>query len=333
MRALVWTGAEQMVIEEREQPRVQEGWVLVHIAAVGVCGSELSGYMGHNSLRVPPLIMGHEFSGTLMTATEEWPAGQLVTVNPLVTCGHCRYCREGNRQLCVDRKIIGIDYPGGFAEFVAVPAQNCYPVSSPEAGAIVEPLACAVRATRLAEVEAGDRAVVYGAGTIGLLAVRLLVLRGVQEIAVVDTNQDRLTLAAEWGATSLKNPADSRTKPLGADWDVVIDAVGAASTRQNGLSAVRRGGHVVWLGLHEADSTIAANAIVRDEVQIRGSFCYADDDFRRAVLLAQDRAIVQGRWLVHRRVEEGVQEFHDQTHKDVSYSKALLTFNSQQGGQ
>ncbi len=320
-----------MRMEERPAPVVPEGWVRVQVAAAGVCGSELSGYLGHNSLRVPPLVMGHEFSGVLRDATPTVPAGQWVTVNPLVSCGHCRYCRQGDRQLCPQRKIIGIDYPGGFAEWVAVPAENCFAVTSVAAGAIVEPLACAVRATRLAAVDVGDRAIVYGAGTLGLLCVRLLSLRGVQTITVVDTNDQRLALAHRWGAQEGVNPAGAGQGSVEPGADVVIDAVGAQTTRQSGLAAVRRGGHVVWLGLHEADTMVAANAVVRDEVEVRGSFCYSDEDFRRAVDLAKDLVWTEGPWLVQRPVAEGAQEFHDQTHQAVPYSKALLTFAAGKG--
>ncbi len=328
MKALVWTGAGMMTIEEQPLPFVPDGWVLIHVSDVGVCGSELSGYMGHNSLRHPPLVMGHEFSGILMAETRAWAAGQLVTVNPLVTCGHCRFCRQGERQLCMDRKIIGIDYPGAFAEYVAVPPENCYGVSSSTAGAIAEPLACAVRATRLAETQVNDRAVVFGSGTIGLLAVRMLAMRGLHDITAVDTNPARLKLAGLWGATTLVNPTSPESAHAIQEYDVVIDAVGATATRQAGLAAVRRGGHIVWLGLHEADSLIAANRAVRDEVQVQGSFCYADDDFRRAVEIAQDPDLARGPWLVHRRLEDGPIVFHEQTHTAVVYSKALLTLGT-----
>src|SRR3954453_10983311 len=127
MQALVWTGPRQMAVQDLATPTAQPGEVLLAVDAVGICGSELSGYLGHNSLRVPPLVMGHEFAGTV-TATGghviNLRAGDQVVVNPLIACGECALCRLGLENLCSKRQIIGIHRPGAFAEFVVAPAAN-----------------------------------------------------------------------------------------------------------------------------------------------------------------------------------------------------------------
>jgi len=124
VQALIWEAPEVMRVGDVPDPRPEPGWAVVRVAAVGICGSELGAYLGHNELRVPPLVMGHEWGGVVDAVgsgeDRAW-VGRTVTVNPLLSCGHCRACRRGERQLCIERRIIGIDYPGAFAERVAVP--------------------------------------------------------------------------------------------------------------------------------------------------------------------------------------------------------------------
>lgn len=304
----------------------------MQVAAAGVCGSELSAYLGHNELRQPPLIMGHEFSGTITAVGRSEDAdwiGRLVTSNPLISCGTCRWCREGLRQLCQTRRIIGIDFAGAFAETVLVPLHNCTPVDDAVTGSLVEPLACAYRAVHLANVKSGDTAVVYGAGIIGLMCARLLAQRGCQEVLVLDENPYRLAHAPVWGATHSVQPRDLDVTEYvhtteGAD--LVVDAVGASKTREQALALVRRGGSVVWIGLHEETSLLAANRIVRNEIAVRGSFCYTDDDFARATDYANaGRLPRDGKWFEVRPLQEGAQAFRELARGDSSLSKIILT--------
>ncbi len=135
MRALVWTAIKRMEIKDVEKPRPGPGWVLLRVMYTGICGSDVSGFLGGlNELRKPPLIMGHEFTGIVEEVGPNVPKdiiGKLFAVNPIVGCGHCRYCKMGLKNLCIERKIIGIDYPGAYAEYVLAPYDNLYPVSDP----------------------------------------------------------------------------------------------------------------------------------------------------------------------------------------------------------
>src|SRR3712207_4291072 len=110
MHALVWEGPRQMRMREQDVPQPGPDEVLVEVAYAGICGSELSGYLGHNSLRVPPLVMGHEFSGNIAALgsnVDGLAEGQAVTVNPLASCGSCEYCTSGASHLCAKRQLIG----------------------------------------------------------------------------------------------------------------------------------------------------------------------------------------------------------------------------------
>jgi 2-desacetyl-2-hydroxyethyl bacteriochlorophyllide A dehydrogenase len=334
MKALVWKGPSLMEIEESPRPKPGPGQVLLAVEDSGICGSEIGAFLGHNELRRPPLVMGHEFSGVVVELGPDVPAGwegKLVTVNPILSCGECRTCRKGLRQLCASRRIIGVDQPGSYAEFVAVPVGTCFPVGDPLVGALVEPLACGVRATGLAQIEAGDSVLVIGAGTIGLMAVRLARARGASACAVADTNSGRLRWASNWGATSVVNPKQDDLLALikgsssGEGVDSVIDAVGSAQTRSQALAAVRRGGRIVLMGLHENATSLPGNEIVRFEKQVVGSFSYTDEDFRRAVVLADGGFLeTSSGWLDVRDLETGQASFTEQSEATAPFSKVIL---------
>ncbi|PYI50907.1 galactitol-1-phosphate 5-dehydrogenase [Paenibacillus flagellatus] len=244
MKALVWTDAERMEWRETELPARKRGEVTVRVEAVGICGSEIEGYLGHNSLRVPPLVMGHEFCGTVVEADGETGAsgaeaqgvansggraaeaavplpdtvcpplavGQRVVVNPLSACGACPSCRRGLPQLCAQRSLVGVHRPGAFGELVHVPRSAAVPVPagmSPFRAALAEPLACSLRATRRAlERHPFAGALVFGAGGIGLLCAMTAKRLGASRVLIADTNAKRLAMAAALGVGETANPRE-----------------------------------------------------------------------------------------------------------------------------
>ena len=186
MKSLVWRGPEEMAVEERPEPEASHGSVVIRVGAAGICGSEVEGYLGRMGNRAPPLVMGHEFSGTVVETGERVPegwTGKRVTVNPLLSCDECRMCRLGMENLCPKRALIGIQRPGGFAEYVAVPESTLTEV--PEgvdscSAALAEPLANGAHVARLG-LSGGmvEDALVIGGGTIGLMCLQALRLSGV----------------------------------------------------------------------------------------------------------------------------------------------------------
>lgn len=289
MEALVYEGPRELNVRSVPVPEPGADEVLIRVSRVGICGSELSGYLGHNSLRVPPLIMGHEFAGTVVQAGHavgSLHAGDRVTVNPLMACGHCRWCKEAAPQLCADRRIIGAYRPGAFAEYVAVPAANVLVLPDSvtmESGAWTEPLACAVHIGRLAQWQPGDRLLVFGAGPIGVLAMLSAQIGGLTDIVVMDLDRSRLGAVQAFGGIGLASADELRSAAPADGFDVVVDAVGADATRRQAVEFARRGGRIVFSGLHEADSRLPINAAVRNEITMRGAFCYDSSDFRTAL--------------------------------------------------
>lgn len=325
MKTLTWTAPHEMSILDAKRPTLPPGWALLRVQAAGICGSEISGYLGQNELRVPPLVMGHEFTGVIEEVHQGavgLAQGDLVTANPLVSCGACRHCRAGERQRCPERQIIGINFPGAYAEYVAVPLAQCYAVDDAISGAMIEPLACALRAVNQAGVQFGDQAVVVGAGIIGLMAAKILSLAGASRVIVADPNVSRRDAAEPFGATETVSSIEGLN-----DIDVVIDAVGLDQTRRAGLQILARGGRSVWIGLHQNDTTLPGNALVRDEVMIHGSFCYRDEEFSRAVaLMNSGKALPEDRdWLDVRPLEQGNAAFAEQASPSAPFAKIILT--------
>jgi threonine dehydrogenase-like Zn-dependent dehydrogenase len=311
MKALVYEGAHQMNIREVPVPSPQPDEVLIKVAYSGICGSEISGYEGKNALRKPPLIMGHEFSGHIAAlggmVKDRFPELSVempVTVNPLTWCGRCEYCLSGRHHLCPNRKLLSATLPGSNAEYVCARADTVLPV--PEnmplpLAALTEPAACAVHAARLAAPQPDESVLVAGAGPIGLFIIQAFLDRGVKTVYCADLNAERLAMAEALGAVPVKLDEQLKSKV-----DIAVDAVGVTLVRQACVSAVRSGGRVLWVGLHEQFSPIDINDTIRREIVTYGSFAYTPLDFRHALsALAQRRLGLQEAWTRVERLEDG----------------------------
>jgi 2-desacetyl-2-hydroxyethyl bacteriochlorophyllide A dehydrogenase len=320
MQALVWTGPEEMTLETLSAPDPSADEVLIRVAYCGICGSELSGYLGHNALRVPPLIMGHEFSGVVVYLGDEAQvrnpslnAGARVTVDPMIYDGTCRYCQAGLEHLCVDRQLVGAARPGGFAEYVAVPAHMVFTL--PESlslrdGALTEPTACAVHIAALMGEAAGRDILIVGAGAIGLLTLQILLQRGAERVFVVDTNLDRLAHATDLGGVALDPRRDDVVSVVqsatdGVGVSISLDAVGKAVTRAQCVGATARGGQVMLSGLHEETSAVPVADVIRKEQTLQGTFCYTPTDMRTAIALLSEGRVTLGDWLVEAPLADG----------------------------
>ncbi len=340
MNALVWLGPRQMVLRREPMPTPSDGEVLLAVAAAGICGSELSGYLGQNSLRRPPLVMGHEAAGRIAHAHTGTLAdgsiphkGQRVTFNPLVACGTCDLCRAERTNLCRNRTLIGAHRPGAFAQFVAVPAAQCWPLPDhldDVAGSLTEPLACAIRAVALSQILSGEPLLVLGAGPIGLCCVAAARAAGVEQIMVSDIAAQRLTVAEQWGAQKVANAheqdvvaAAQQFAPGGVA--AVIDAVGTDATRAQAVGAVTPGGRVVFIGLHAEASPLAANYLIRQEVTVTGSFTYTRDEFKQALeLLSRGVVRPNGDWLEERPLDAAPDAFAELVAGRAATSKIVL---------
>ncbi len=340
MEALVWLGPREMRIQQTAIPELRPGEVLIAVRAAGICGSELSGYLGQNSLRKPPLVMGHEAAGQIVQSTtgtfaDSSPArtGTRVTFNPLITCGTCDRCRADLPNLCRQRQLIGAHRPGAFAQFVAVPATQCYPLPdnlSDTIASLTEPLACSLRAVKLTQIRPAQSLLILGAGPIGLFALIAARAEGIKRVYVSDLSESRLTVARQWGASETINARErdvlatiQAIAPGGVD--TVIDAVGANTTRAQAVQAVVPGGNVVFIGLHDETSSLATNYLVRQEINIRGCFGYDHSDFKRAFeLLAHGLLRAGTDWLEERPLAAGPASFAGLVDAQIAATKIVL---------
>ena len=323
MKALVFTGACSVEMQDVPEPELADGDVLVHVRAVGICGSELHGAR-HPGFRKPPLIMGHEFAGTS-------DGGDRVVINPMLSCGHCELCLGGLRQVCRERQIIGVHRAGGFAERVAVPGSTLRPLPdwlSWEAAAMVEPAANAVHAWNLARAGAGSggragaaggagtgaRAAVLGCGAIGLLCLLTALDGGAASVDVTDLDPGRLARARQLGAAAAGPGLDG-------EYDVIFDAVGSPVTRAASVQHLRPGGTAVWLGLAEDTAGFDANALIRAEKRVQGSFAYSDEEFAQAAELLRGWDLS---WTSPYPLTEGAEIFTGLMNGGLDPVKALL---------
>lgn len=338
MKALVWEAPRVMNLREVEKPVAADDEVVIRVAYAGICGSELSGYLGHNSLRVPPLVMGHEFSGEIValgadaaSVNTKLSMNQAVTVNPLYCTGESDLQRRGLDQLCPTRRLVGAHRPGAYAEYVTVPAKSVTPLPagmSLRTGALTEPVACGVRIGELAGDVRDAHCLIIGAGPIGLLALQALQLKGAARIFMADLDSERLAMAKELGA----EPLDPHTQDVvgavqeatGLGVAVSVDAVGAASTRRQCVAATQPTGTVILSGLHEEVSEMPAADIIRREIVVRGSFSYSPANFAKAVELLESEKIRLDPWIVEAPLGDGGHWFDRLIDQPGNVSKVLL---------
>jgi 2-desacetyl-2-hydroxyethyl bacteriochlorophyllide A dehydrogenase len=275
-------------------PKIKDDEALVKVKAVSICGSDLHAYRGVSKRRIPPLVMGHEFSGEIVELgkkVKNLSIGERVVVEPIVSCGTCRLCRLGRDNICENLQLVGLHLSGAFSEYVSVPIKKCYtlPTTVPfEEASLVEPLAVAVHAVHLASLEKNEAIAIIGSGAIGLMTLQVAKNRGVGKIVILDTLDYRLTLARKLGATTTINVR--KEDPLqriltDGGVDTVFEAVGHQETVQQGLAMVRTGGKVIVIGMLEATMHLPMLDITVKEIDLQGSYGYTSDDFRQALKL------------------------------------------------
>jgi threonine dehydrogenase-like Zn-dependent dehydrogenase len=337
MQALVWEGPRRLVLADVADPVPGPNDTLLRVRGAGICGSELEGYLGQSSLRVPPLVMGHEFSGEILALPPNHATGlrvgQLVTANPLIPCGVCPICQAGRSYLCPRRTLIGAHRPGAFAEYVAVPLDALIPLPETVAaplGALSEPLAVALHAVGRARRQAGTPAVVWGAGSIGLLTIWAAWLAGADPIVAVESNPARLAAAAAIGASTTVDGRDPgaitavRRAVEGHPFVTVFDAVGRTETRQSAAQVADPGGQVVLIGLHDAETSFAVNALVRAEITLVSAYGYTHAELRRAVEVLATESLPTTAWIEVRPLATGPATFGELLDAPGAVTKIVL---------
>lgn len=287
MRAGVLVAPGRISLEERAIPEIGPDDVLVRIAYVGLCGSDMALFSsgGIGSSRVESaMVLGHEASGVVAAAGEavrDVAVGDRVALEPGVPCGVCEQCMTGHYNLCPDVHFWA-SLPvteGTLQEYVRHPARFCFPlprgVTLPE-GALVEPLAVALHALRTSGAGLGSRALVLGGGSVGLLLTALLRRAGAAHVTVSDRTDNRLALAHEFGAEPIRADALAAEDSVAdRQFDVVFETAGAESTMNEAIRCVRRGGTVTFVGYTSSGvATLHVNDLIDKELTLRSVFRY-----------------------------------------------------------
>lgn len=278
MRAAVMYSPGDIRLEEVAKPKAERGEVLVRVAAVGVCGSDVPRMLTKGAHRMP-IICGHEFSGHIAEigeGVEKFQKGDLVGVAPLIPCGVCDQCATGNFSRCRDYDYFGSRRDGAYAQYVAVPEGNLLRTpkgADPRAVAMTDPASIALHAIWKAPPTVGDRGGVIGCGPIGLFAIQWMRLMGCREIVVVDVSEQKLDQAREAGATHAYLATDDI--PASLKCNVIVEAAGQASSINLAARLAAPGGHVSFIGIPPGEVTLENKTFhhfLRQEISLHGAW-------------------------------------------------------------
>jgi L-iditol 2-dehydrogenase len=277
MRAAVMHSPGDIRLEAVPKPEPGPGEVLLRIAAVGVCGSDIPRMLVKGAHRMP-IICGHEFSGHVVDANgvEGLAVGDLVGVAPLIPCYECAQCQTGNFSRCLDYDYFGSRRNGAYTEFVAVPEENLLKAPSgmdPRAVAMIDPASIALHAIWKAPPTAGMRGGVIGCGPIGLFAIQWMLLMGGRDVVAIDVSEEKLQQARAAGATHTF--LSTNTLPAKLRCDLIVEAAGHTTSINMAVKLAAPGGNIVFIGIPAADVALenrTFNHFLRQEISLHGAW-------------------------------------------------------------
>ncbi|MFH1046589.1 MAG: zinc-dependent dehydrogenase [Candidatus Omnitrophota bacterium] len=325
MRVATYYSNNDLRIEEAPLPEIAPGELLLRVEASGICGSDVIEWYRRDKT---PLVLGHEVAGTIAEVgrgVRGFKKGQRISASHHVPCGNCYYCARGHQTTCETLRQTKF-YPGGFAQFVRLPAINIklggvYPLPqglSDEEATFTEPLACVLRAQRLAQVKKGASVLILGGGISGMLHLLLARYFGAELIVVTDIVPFRLDFARKLGAHAVINAKEEdvakRFHQLhqGKGADLVIVATGARSAQIQALEAVERGGTVLFFAATDEGVTIplSINEVFwRNETTLLSSYAATPQEHRQAITVLGQGKIKVKELITHRlglgQIQEG----------------------------
>ena len=325
MKALIYTGPEALEVRDVAMPVAGPGEQLIRVDAVGICGSDMHAYLGHDDRRPAPLILGHEAAGVIVGGLRD---GERVTVNPLVSCMTCAPCKAGRENLCATRQIISMPpREGAFAEWLVMPEANL--VTVPEhitlaQAALAEPIACGWHGVRLGlkVLDGAETALVIGGGAIGLGAALSLTAQGVGNVTMVEPNPDRRAYLQTHCGQTVIAPDDLNPTDL---YNIVVDGVGFATTRTTASTHVYPGGVITHIGLGDAAGGLDIRRMTLQEVTFIGTYTYTMQDFRDTCQAMFDGRLGALNWTETRALSTGAQAFKDIRAGRIAVPKIILT--------
>lgn len=311
MQALVCSKPHHLELRHCDKPECPAGHALVRIRRIGICGTDIHAYGGNQPYFEYPRVLGHELAGEVVEVADS-PAqhllGKQVYVIPYLHCGECRACQQGKTNCCQNMQVIGVHKDGGMAEYLAVPTTHLVvsETLSIDQLALVECMAIGAHAVRRSALQAGELAVIVGAGPIGMGVLQVAKSRGARTL-MVDTNTSRLAFCRDvLGADAVANPQDVEmaaqisTLNDGALADVVFDATGNPRAMQAGFDLAGHGGRYVLVSIVKADIAFNDPDFHKKELTLMGSRNATREDFDCVVSLMESGAINADAMITHR---------------------------------
>ncbi|MEK3643940.1 MULTISPECIES: zinc-dependent alcohol dehydrogenase [unclassified Aeribacillus] len=301
MKVGTYVGPMQVEMTEREIPVPKEDEALIKVSYGGICGTDMMIYHGLHPRAKAPLIMGHEFSGVVAEVGENQHVkkGDKVAIEPLLSCGICEACRNGQMNVCRTLRYIGIDKDGGFAEYVAIPINRLriLPESVTEKeAAMLEPLAVAIHTVRRSRLKVGDTIAILGAGPIGLLIGIIAEHAGAGKIFISDVSSMRLQVAQDLGFEAI----DARNSDIvqvvkdytnGVGADVVFEVAGTQITANQMIDCIKFQGEIMVVSVYKNPPTVQLANMHFREISLKTTRCYSPEDFTKAIELLEQNKI------------------------------------------
>lgn len=327
MKALVYTAEKTLEYMDFADPTSGEGDALIQIESVGICGSDMHAFLGHDERRPAPLILGHEAAGTIMSGAQK---GQRVTINPLVSCGKCEFCLQGRNNICENRQIISMPpREGAFAQMISMPVGNLVNVPDHvplEKAALAEPIGCGWHAVQLAKKNSHKpieecKALAIGGGAIGLGAALCLKAANCPDVTIVEANEVRRNFVIE--KTGIHVIAPEELSGV-SNFDVIIDGVGINATRKSASTQIKPGGTIVHIGLGDARDGLDIRRMTLQEITFIGSYTYTHQDFIDTAEAIFDGRLGDLSWTEQRPLSDGQNAFEDILAGQVAAPKIIL---------
>jgi L-iditol 2-dehydrogenase len=341
MKALLLEEYMKLVYQDVPTPAMQDDEVLVRVKAVGICGSDVHGMDGSTGRRLPPIIMGHEASGTIEATGKNvngWQPGDRVTFDSTIYRQHDWFTQQGMYNLSDGRMVLGVSTPefkkhGAFAEYVTVPQHILYRIPDQVSftqAALVEPAAVALHAIKLSAITANDVVIVIGAGMVGMFVIQLLKITGCKKIIAIDLEKDKLALAKSLGADACFTPDDPALNTTLLEWtdqrgaDIAIEVVGVNATIQQAIALLRKGGTLTLLGNLSPQVSIPLQAVVTRQLRLQGS-CAINGEYPAILeLIANGQLNMEAILSAEAPLSEGAAWFDRLYNKEKGLMKVVL---------
>lgn len=299
MKAVVWEDKNIITLKNVSDPVPEDGEVLIKVQMTGICGSDITIVSGKHPRARTPLILGHEFVGIVEKIngkSDTVKPGDRVAVEPLLSCGKCRHCMEGNAHVCSSLKLLGVEAPGAFAEYSVAPINKVYKLPdnvSDVSAVLVEPLSVAMHTINCSNISRGEDVSVIGAGPIGLLCAEVAKAKGAGKVFIIEINENRIAMAEKMGFevidVSKNDPVEYVLKKTeGKGVEITIDAAGSKQTGMLLVPMTSIKGRIMMAALHKEPCEINFQQLSYREQAIIGIRIYAKGDFKEAIEMLAD---------------------------------------------